>query len=49
LQHEAVDHAVEMHAVVVFGLAQIHEVAAGDGELVQVDLRNERALFVCVS
>jgi hypothetical protein len=44
LQHESVNHAVEVDAVVEARLAQVHEVAAGDGELVHEDLGDERAL-----
>jgi hypothetical protein len=35
---------VEVDAVVEARLAQVHEVAAGDGELVHEDLGDERAL-----
>ena len=41
-----VDHAVEVDAVVEAGVREVDEVTGGDGQLVHVELRGERALWM---
>ena len=45
-ERSPVDHAVEVDAVVEAGVREVDEVTGGDGQLVHVELRGERALWM---